>query len=51
LSNLRRIANPPASWGGQSLAAAGFLEGNWRADVLFELQQAVDSYHFAHRQM
>src|SRR5580704_12363936 len=27
------------------------LEGNWRTDVLFELQQAVDSYHFAHRQM
>jgi transposase len=27
------------------------LEGNWRADVLFELRQAVDSYHFAHRQM
>jgi hypothetical protein len=27
------------------------LEGNWRADVVFELQQAVDSYHFAHRQM
>src|SRR5580700_9609417 len=27
------------------------LEGNWRADVLFELQQAVDSYHFAHRQI
>ena len=27
------------------------LEGNWRPDVLFELQQAVDSYHFAHRQM
>jgi transposase len=27
------------------------LEGNWRSDVLFELQQAVDSYHFAHRQM
>src|SRR5260370_22653179 len=27
------------------------LEGNWRADVLFELQQAVDSYHFAHWQM
>jgi transposase len=27
------------------------LEGNWRADVLFELQQAIDSYHFAHRQM
>jgi transposase len=27
------------------------LEGNWRADVLFELQQAMDSYHFAHRQM
>jgi len=27
------------------------LEGNWRDDVLFELQQAVDSYHFAHRQM
>ena len=27
------------------------LEGNWRADVLFELQQAVDSYHFEHRQM
>jgi transposase len=26
------------------------LEGNWRADVLFELQQAVDSQHFAHRQ-
>jgi hypothetical protein len=25
--------------------------GNWREDVLFELQQAVDSYHFAHRQM
>jgi len=27
------------------------LEGNWRADLLFELQQAMDSYHFAHRQM
>jgi transposase len=27
------------------------LEGNWRADVLFELQQAVDRYDFAHRQM
>lgn len=27
------------------------LEGNWRADVLFELEQALDSYHFAHRQM
>jgi transposase len=27
------------------------LEGNWRADVLFELQQAVDSHHFVHRQM
>jgi transposase len=27
------------------------LEGNWRPDVLFELQQAVDSYQFAHRQM
>ncbi|HUE22088.1 MAG TPA: hypothetical protein VMQ86_10425, partial [Bryobacteraceae bacterium] len=27
------------------------LEGTWREDVLFELQQAVDSYHFAHRQM
>ena len=27
------------------------LEGNWREDVLFELQQAVDSYNFAHRQM
>ena len=27
------------------------LEGNWRAEVLFELQQAVDSYHFAHRQI
>ena len=27
------------------------LEGNWRADVLFELRQAVDSQHFAHRQM
>ena len=27
------------------------LEGNWRADLLFELQQAVDSYHFAHQQM
>jgi transposase len=27
------------------------LEGNWRAEVLFELRQAVDSHHFAHRQM
>jgi transposase len=27
------------------------LEGNWREDVLFELQQAVNSYHFAHQQM
>jgi transposase len=27
------------------------LEGNWREDVMFELQQAVDSYQFAHRQM
>jgi len=27
------------------------LEGNWREDVLFELQQAVDGYQFAHWQM
>jgi transposase len=27
------------------------LEGNWRADLLFELRQAVDSYEFAHKQM
>jgi len=27
------------------------LEGNWREDVLFELQQAVDSYQFAQRQI
>jgi len=27
------------------------LEGNWREDVLFELRQALDGYHFAHRQM
>ena len=27
------------------------LEGHWRPDVLFELQQAVDGYQFAHRQM
>src|SRR3984893_9316764 len=27
------------------------LEGNWREDVLFELQQAVNSYHFVHQQM
>jgi len=27
------------------------LEGNWRDDLLFELQQAVDSFHFAHQQM
>lgn len=27
------------------------LEGNWREDILFELQQAVDSYGFAHQQM
>jgi transposase len=27
------------------------LEGNWRDDLLFELRQAVDSFHFAHQQM
>jgi transposase len=27
------------------------LEGNWRDDLLFELRQALDSYHFAHLQM
>lgn len=27
------------------------LEGTWREDVLFELRQAVDSYHFFHRQI
>ena len=27
------------------------LEGNWREDLVFELRQAVDNYHFAHRQM
>jgi len=27
------------------------LAGNWRDDLLFELQQAVDSFHFAHLQM
>ena len=27
------------------------LEGNWRDDLMFELRQTVDGYHFAHRQM
>jgi hypothetical protein len=27
------------------------LERNWRADLLFELRQAVDSYRFPHQQM
>ncbi len=27
------------------------LEGTWREDLLFELQQAVDRYDFCHRQM
>jgi transposase len=27
------------------------LEGNWREDVLFELRQAVESYHFVHQKM
>ena len=27
------------------------LEGHWRDDVLFELRQANDAYHFAHKQM
>ena len=27
------------------------LEGNWREDLLFELQQAVDSYDFSQRQI
>ena len=27
------------------------LEGNWRDDLIFELRQAVDSFHFAHHQM
>jgi len=27
------------------------LEGNWREDVLFELQQAVERYEFIHQQM
>lgn len=27
------------------------LEGNWRDDLLFELRQSMDAYHFAHRQM
>jgi transposase len=27
------------------------LEGNWREDVLFELQQSVNAYEFAHWQM
>jgi transposase len=27
------------------------LEGNWREDVLFELQHSVDQYNFAHQQM
>ena len=27
------------------------LEGNWRDDLIFELRQAVDSFHFAHQQM
>ena len=27
------------------------LEGNWREDLVFELRQAVDSFHFAHQQM
>ena len=27
------------------------LEGNWRDDLIFELRQAVDSFHFAHQRM
>ena len=27
------------------------LEGNWREEVLFELQQSVEAYAFAHRQI
>jgi hypothetical protein len=27
------------------------VEGNWGADLLFELRQAMDSYRFAHQQM
>ena len=27
------------------------LQGNWKPDVLFELQQAVDAYDFYHQQM
>jgi hypothetical protein len=27
------------------------LEGNWRADMLFELKQAVDAYDFIHKQI
>jgi transposase len=27
------------------------LEGNWREDIIFELQQAVDAYQFAHKQI
>jgi transposase len=32
-------------------AVARSLEGNWREDVLFELQQAVDAYGFAQKQI
>lgn len=46
---LATLSDPHIHAGKEEIARS--LEGTWREDVLFELQQAVDSYHFAHTQI
>jgi hypothetical protein len=46
---LARLTDPRIQASQEEIARS--LEGTWREDILFELQQAVDSYRFAHRQI
>jgi transposase len=46
---LAELSDPHIQAGREEIARS--LEGNWREDVLFELRQAVDGYHFAQGQI
>jgi transposase len=46
---LAKLSDPRIQASQEEIARS--LEGNWREDVVFELQQAVDGYCFAQRQM
>jgi transposase len=46
---LAKLRNPPCQHSEEEIAKA--LQGTWRAEHLFALQQAVELYHFYHQQL